>query len=54
VVLDTEDYTAISITNVKGETKVFITANTNASKEAKHNLKINDKSYEWTGSYYFK
>ena len=54
VVLDTEAYTAISITNVNGNTKLFITANTNASKEATHNLKINDKNYEWSGSYYFK
>jgi hypothetical protein len=54
VVLDTEDYTVIQITNIKGNTKLFITANTSASKEAKHNLKINDKNYEWSGSYYFK
>lgn len=54
VVLDTEAYTAIQITNVKGNTKLFITANTDASKEAKHNVKINDKNYEWSGSYYFK
>ncbi len=51
VVYDTEEYTAIAITNVKGSTKLFITANTNASKEAKHTLKINDKNYEWSGSY---
>lgn len=54
VVLDTEDYTAIQITNIKGNTKLFITANTDASKVAKHNLKINGKNYEWKGSYYFK
>ncbi|WP_299800718.1 alginate lyase family protein [uncultured Maribacter sp.] len=54
VVLDTVDYTAVSITTVKGNTKLFIIANTNASKEAKHTLKINDKNYEWSGSYYFK
>jgi len=53
VVLDTADYTAIAITNVNGTTKLFITANTNASKEAKHTLKINDKNYEWLGSYYY-
>lgn len=52
VVLDTEAYTAIQITNINGNTKLFITANT--SKEAKHNLKINNKNYEWSGSYYFK
>ncbi|WP_452230779.1 alginate lyase family protein [Lacinutrix sp. MEBiC02404] len=54
VVLDTEDYTAIQITNIKGNTKLFITANTDASKEGQHNVKINDKNYEWSGSYYFK
>ncbi|WP_204346807.1 alginate lyase family protein [Psychroserpens algicola] len=54
VVLDTEDYTAISITTINDNTKLFITSNTNASKEAKHNITINDKNYEWSGSYYFK
>uniref|UniRef100_UPI0025B893B0 heparinase II/III family protein n=1 Tax=Lacinutrix sp. TaxID=1937692 RepID=UPI0025B893B0 len=54
VLIDTEAYTAIQITNIKGNVKLFITANTNASKQAKHNLKINDKNYEWSGSYYFK
>ncbi|MBJ7880609.1 alginate lyase family protein [Gelidibacter salicanalis] len=54
VILETEDYTAIAITNVNGNTKLFITANTNASKEATHNLKINDNNYQWSGAYYFK
>ncbi|WP_179318912.1 alginate lyase family protein [Winogradskyella helgolandensis] len=54
VVLDTKDYTAVSITTVSGKTKLFITANTNALKEAKHTLNINDNNYQWTGSYYFK
>ncbi|WP_424002586.1 alginate lyase family protein [Maribacter sp. IgM3_T14_3] len=54
VVLDTIDYTAISITTVKDKTKLFILANTNASKEAKHTVRIDDKNYEWSGSYYFK
>lgn len=53
VVLDTMDYTAISITTIKGNTKLFIIANTNASKEAKHTLKINEKNYSWMGSYYY-
>ncbi|AIZ43185.1 alginate lyase family protein [Cellulophaga baltica] len=54
VVLDTEDFTAIAITNVNGTTKLFITANTDANKEVRHNLKINDKEYEWSGPYCFK
>ena len=52
VVLDTDAYTAIQITNINGNTKLFITANTSA--ESKHTLKINNNNYEWTGSYYFK
>ncbi|MFI8603895.1 heparinase II/III family protein [Cellulophaga baltica] len=54
IVLDTEDFTAIAITNVNGTTKLFITANTDADKEVRHNLKINDKEYEWSGPYCFK
>lgn len=54
VVLDTKDYTAIAITSIKGNAKLFITVNTNASKEAKHTIKINNTNYEWTGNYYFK
>ncbi|MBU2927977.1 alginate lyase family protein [Winogradskyella psychrotolerans] len=54
VVLDTENYTAVLITNVNGNTKLFITVNANASKESKHSLNINDNNYQWTGSYYFK
>ncbi|WP_147678292.1 alginate lyase family protein [Algibacter pacificus] len=52
VVLDTEDYTAIMITTVKGVSKLFITANTNTEPE--HKLTISNKNYEWSGSYYFK
>ncbi|AIY14813.1 alginate lyase family protein [Cellulophaga baltica] len=54
IVLDTEDFTAIAITNVNGTTKLFITANTDADKEVRHNLKINGKEYEWSGPYCFK
>ncbi|WP_431190812.1 alginate lyase family protein [Maribacter dokdonensis] len=53
VVVDTAAYTAIEITAVNNETSLFIIANTNDSKEAEHKLKINDKNYEWSGSYHF-
>ena len=53
VVVDTAAYTAIEITAVNYETSLFIIANTNNSKEAEHKLKINDKNYEWSGSYHF-
>jgi len=54
VILDTEDFTAVSITMANGKTKVFITSNTKASSEANHSLSINGISYNWTGLYYFK
>ena len=54
VVLETEDYTAIEITTINGNIKLFITANIDASSEAKHKVIINDKNYEWSGSYLFK
>ncbi|SFJ57115.1 alginate lyase family protein [Olleya namhaensis] len=54
VVLDSADYTAVQITNIKGKVKLFITSNEEDSKKVKHNVKINDKNYEWSGSYYFE
>jgi len=51
VVYDTEEYTAIAITNLNDNTKLFITVNANASKDAKHTLTINEKVFEWTGPY---
>jgi len=54
VVLDSDEYTAIEITNVNGKTKLFITANTNASKETKHTLRINNEEFSWKGSYILK
>jgi hypothetical protein len=53
VVLDTADYTAITITTINDTSKVFITVNTNASKEVKHTLKINNKEYSWIGPYHY-
>ena len=53
VVYDSDEYTAIAITNVNDHTKLFLAANKNASAEAKHAIIINDKNYEWSGSYLF-
>ncbi|CAI8407795.1 MAG: Exo-oligoalginate lyase [Polaribacter sejongensis] len=54
VVYNDETYTAIKITHINGNSKLFITSNTNTSKETPHKLVINSKNYEWSGSYYFK
>lgn len=53
VVLDREEYTAITIENKSGGIKQFIVANTNASKEEEHTLNINDTEYTWVGPYYY-
>ena len=44
VILDTDAYTAIQITNINGNTKLFITANTASKTE--HSLKINNNNYQ--------
>ncbi len=54
VLIDTVEYTAVKITTINNNSKVFILSNTNALQEAKHKLTINNKNYEWSGSYYFK
>lgn len=54
IVLDAENYTAIEITTVKGNTKLFITANLNASKGAKHRITIDKKNYAWSGAFYYE
>ncbi|MDO6760480.1 alginate lyase family protein [Tamlana sp. 2_MG-2023] len=54
VIYNDADYTAVSIVDLQGNSKVFIVSNKTTSKEKKHNLKINDNTFQWTGSYYFK
>ena len=54
VVYDTVEYTAVAVINVNGNTKLFITANTNASKESKHTLTINNEEFSWKGPYILK
>jgi hypothetical protein len=54
IVNDDDDYTAVSITDVKGNKQLFILSNNNALASAKHSLLINNKEYQWTGPYYYK
>jgi hypothetical protein len=54
VVFNSKAYTAVQIETKNDKSKVFIISNINNDEEAKHNIKINDKNYEWSGSYYFK
>ncbi|MFT4939537.1 MAG: hypothetical protein ACI88A_002580 [Paraglaciecola sp.] len=53
VVHDDADYTAITIKDVKGQKSLFILSNMNASASQQHQLKIDGKSYHWTGAYHY-
>jgi hypothetical protein len=53
-IVNSDDYTAISIHTVSGDTKIFITVNSKTSQQAKHSLTISNKNYTWTGPYYYK
>ncbi|MBU2870700.1 heparinase II/III family protein [Colwellia sp. E2M01] len=54
IVKDNDEYTAVSITDLKGNKQLFILSNKDASSSEKHSLKINGKKYNWVGPYYYK
>ncbi|QVY65022.1 alginate lyase family protein [Polaribacter sp. Q13] len=54
IVLDTESYTAVEIKTKKDTTKILIISNKDNSAESKHTVKIDNKEYNWKGSYYYK
>ncbi|MDO6712654.1 alginate lyase family protein [Aliiglaciecola sp. 2_MG-2023] len=54
VVVDNKNYTGVTITDLAGNQQLFIIANDNASKTAKHSLKVNGKKYSWTGPYFYQ
>jgi len=51
VVHDDQNYTAVSIEDVNGNTSVFILSNTNASESERHELKIDGHTHRWIGPY---
>ncbi|MFK7885396.1 MAG: alginate lyase family protein [Gammaproteobacteria bacterium] len=51
VVYDATDYTAVSIEDVDGKTSVFVMANTDASFDTKHKIRVGNHTYTWTGPY---
>ncbi|WP_339721335.1 heparinase II/III family protein [uncultured Paraglaciecola sp.] len=53
VVLDETNYTAVVITDVNGDSSLFILSNVNASAKQQHQVKINGKLYSWTGPYHY-
>ena len=53
VAYDDENYTAISITDVTGRTRLFFVANADASPARRHQVTLGDRHYEWTGPYHY-
>lgn len=53
VVHDDLNYTAVSIKDVKGNSRIFILANKNAAGSKQHTVKIAGKTFNWTGPYHF-
>ncbi len=53
IAYDDEDYTAVSIEDLNGVTRLFILSNTEASVAEHHHLKIGDRAYDWTGPYHY-
>jgi hypothetical protein len=51
IVHDSDDYTAVAITDVAGQVSLFIVANRDSSASQRHKLKLGNRSYEWAGPY---
>lgn len=54
VLHDNTDYTIVSFKNKSGKTWTLMLANEDASKNAKHQVKVGQTLYEWTGSFNLK
>ena len=49
VVHDDEDYTAVSMEDLDGNTSLFVLSNKDSSKLTDHELKIDGSTYRWSG-----
>ena len=54
LVLNNADYTGVSITDVKGDSQLFIIANGDNSDTAEHSVTIDGETYRWTGPYFYQ
>ncbi len=52
VVYDYDDYTAVSIQDVQGDTQVFIVSNGDSSTSTEHELELQGRTYVWSGPYH--
>ncbi|MFK7955990.1 MAG: heparinase II/III family protein, partial [Lysobacterales bacterium] len=51
IVHDDDQYTALSITDIEGNTRIFLMANENASADQRHKLRSGGKIYRWKGPF---
>jgi len=54
VLNDDKNYTAIKIHFKDGKEKTVILSNIDSDKNKEHSIKINNQTYKWVGSYYYK
>jgi len=54
VVYDDDNYTAVSIEDVKGNVQLFIISNKDQSRSSRHHLRINNEDYRWSGLYHYQ
>ncbi|MCZ0954788.1 MAG: alginate lyase family protein, partial [Rhodospirillaceae bacterium] len=52
VVYDDEDYTAVTIEDVQGQTNIFILSNEDPAATKEHALEVNGRAYEWSGPWH--
>ncbi|MDO6446391.1 alginate lyase family protein [Colwellia sp. 1_MG-2023] len=53
VLQDDDNYTAVAIKTVKGNTRYFVVANKQIEKAAKHQLQLKGQTYHWTGPFQY-
>ncbi|MGB5470550.1 MAG: heparinase II/III family protein [Woeseiaceae bacterium] len=53
VAYDDENYTAVSIKDLAGQTSIFFLSNRGASASSQHQVVIGDRTYQWTGPYHY-
>lgn len=53
LLVDTQEYTAVSFQDKDENKWMLILANKDSAKDAKHQLEVNGLNFKWTGMYYF-
>ncbi|MEO0574671.1 MAG: alginate lyase family protein [Pseudomonadota bacterium] len=53
VLHDDDDYTVVSIEDVKGSVSVFALSNNDASQRSRHSVKVAGKTLRWSGPYHY-